>query len=143
MQVVQSRDYVGLLTEMVHTTRVVPLDGRPHLSENVHQWSGDARGHWDGDTLVIETTNFNPERGWRGTSDKMKLVERLTRVDADTLDYTYTVTDPETWTAPWTASVTMRRSSLPLYEYACHEGNYSMRNILSGARALEKTAADK
>jgi hypothetical protein len=140
MQVVQARDYVGLLTEMVHTVRVVPLDGRPRLNESIHQWSGDARGRWEGDTLVIETANFNAERGWRGSSQKMKLVERLTRVDADTLEYTYTVTDPETWTRPWTASISLRRSTLPLYEYACHEGNYSMGNILSGARAMEKAA---
>jgi len=141
--VFQSRDYVGLLTEMVHTARIVPLDGRPHLSASVRQWSGDARGQWEGDTLVIETTNFNSERGWRGSSKEMKLVERLTRVDADTLEYTFTVTDPETWTRPWTASIPLRRSNLSLYEYACHEGNYSMRNILSGARAAEKAAAHK
>ena len=143
LQVFQSRDYVGLLTEMVHTARIVPLDGRPHLSASVRQWSGDARGQWEGDTLVIETTNFNSERGWRGSSKEMKLVERLTRVDADTLEYTFTVTDPETWTRPWTASIPLRRSNLSLYEYACHEGNYSMRNILSGARAAEKAAAHK
>jgi hypothetical protein len=143
MQVVQTKDYVGLLTEMVHTTRVVPLDGRPHLNQSVHQWSGDARGHWEGDTLVIETTNFNAERGWRGSSQQMKLVERLTRVDADTLEYKYTVTDPETWTKPWTAAIPLRRSDLSLYEYACHEGNYSMPNILAGARAQERKNAKK
>jgi hypothetical protein len=141
MQVVQTTDYVALVTEMIHTVRMVALDGRPRLSESVPQWSGDARGHWEGDTLVIETANFNPERGWRGSSKEMKLVERLTRVDADTLEYTYTVTDPETWTRPWTVSIPLRRSNLPLYEYACHEGNYSMRNILSGARAMEKAGA--
>jgi hypothetical protein len=143
MQVVQTPDYVAMLTEMVHTIRIVPLDGRPRLSESVHLWSGDARGHWEGDTLVIETTNFNAERGWRGSSKDMKLVERLTRVDADTLEYKYTVNDPETWTRPWTASIPLRRSNLPLYEYACHEGNYSMPNILSGARTAEKTGGRK
>lgn len=143
MQVVQTKDYVGLLTEMVHTVRVVPLDERPRLNESVRQWSGDARGHWEGDTLVIETANFKAERGWRGSSGKMKLIERLKRLDADTLEYTYTVTDPETWTRPWTASTTLRRSDLLLYEYACHEGNYSMGNILSGARAMERAAAQK
>jgi hypothetical protein len=143
MQVFQTPDYVALLTEMVHTVRIVPLDGRPRLSESIPEWSGDARGHWEGDTLVIETANFNPERGWRGSSMKMKLIERLTRVDADTLEYTYTVTDPETWTRPWTATIPLRRSDLPLYEYACHEGNHSMQNILSGARAAEKAGTHK
>jgi hypothetical protein len=143
MQLVQSRDYVALLTEMVHTTRIVPLDGRPRLNHEIQQWSGDARGHWDGDTLVIETGNFRADRGWRGSSQEMKLVERLTRLDFDTLEYTYTVTDPETWIRPWTASIPLRRSSLPLYEYACHEGNYSMRNVLAGARTMEKAAAHK
>ncbi len=118
MQVVQTKDQVALLTEMVHTVRIVPLDGRARLSESVRQWSGDARGHWEDDTLVIETANFNPERGWRGSSKEMKLVERLTRTDTDTLEYTYTVTDQETWTRPWTVSIPLRRSNLPLYEYA-------------------------
>jgi hypothetical protein len=140
MIVVQSKDYVGLLTEMVHTVRMVPLDGRPRLNDGVRQWSGDARGRWEGDTLVIETTNFNPDRGWRGTSAKMKLVERLKRVDADMLEYTYTVDDPETWTKPWTASITLRKTKEPLLEYACHEGNYSMPNILSGQRAIDRRA---
>jgi hypothetical protein len=143
MQVVQAKDSIALLTEMVHTVRVVPVEQRPRLSESIRQWSGDARGHWDGDTFVIETANFNSERGWRGSSDKMTLVERLTRVDADTLDYTYTVTDPETWTRPWTASIALRRSDLAVYEYACHEGNYSVPNILSGARTMEKAGTRK
>jgi len=141
MQVFQTQDYVALVTEMIHTTRIVPLDGRPRLNNSVRQWSGDARGHWEGDTLVIETANFNGERRWRGSSKDMKLTERLTRVDADTLEYSYTVTDPEVWTKTWSASIPLRRSDLPLYEYACHEGNYSMPNILSGQRAAEHTSA--
>ena len=132
LQVLQTPDHVVLITEMVHTVRVVPLDGRPPLRDDVRQWSGDSRGRWDGDTLVIETTHFNDERRWRGTTPSMTLVERLTRVDADTLAYEYTVTDPETWTRPWAASIPMRRSDEPLYEYACHEGNYSMPGILGG-----------
>jgi hypothetical protein len=143
MQVVQTKDYVALLTEMVHTVRVVRLDGRPMLSESVHLWSGDAHGHWEGDTLVIDTGNFRADRSWRGSSEKMKLIERLTRVDRDILEYTYTVTDPEIWTRPWTASIPLRRSNLSLYEYACHEGNYSIRNILAGARATEGARAHK
>ena len=109
LQVFQTPDHVVLVTEMVHTVRVVPLDGRPVLPGHVRQWSGDSRGHWEGDTLVIETANFNDQRRWRGTTRNMTLVERLTRVDADTLEYEYTVTDPQTWTRPWTASIPMQR----------------------------------
>ena len=142
LQVFQTPDHVVLITEMVHTVRVVPLDGRPSLPGHVRQWSGDSRGRWEGDTLVIETSHFNDQRRWRGTTRNMTLVERLTRVDADTLAYEYTVDDPETWTRPWTASIPMRRSDEPLYEYACHEGNYSMPGILGGHRADEAAAAD-
>jgi hypothetical protein len=140
LQVFQTPDHVALITEMVHTVRVVPLDGRPPLSDAIRQWSGDSRGHWEGDTLVVETSNFRDERRWRGSSENMKLLERFRRVDADTLDYTYTVTDPATWTSPWSASIPLRRSDLPLYEYACHEGNYAMPHILSGQRAAEQEA---
>jgi hypothetical protein len=140
LQVFQTPDHVALITEMVHTVRVVPLDGRPPLSDAIRQWSGDSRGHWEGDTLVVDTSNFRDERRWRGSTESMKLVERFTRVDANTLDYTYTVTDPATWTSPWSASIPLRRSDLPLYEYACHEGNYAMPHILSGQRAAEKEA---
>jgi len=141
MQLFQTPDYLVIVTEMIHTARVVPLDGRPALGEGIRQWSGDSRGRWEGDTLVVETSNFSAQRQWRGSSEKMKLIERFTRVDADTLDYTFTVSDAETWTRPWTASIPMRRSDGPLYEYACHEGNYSLPNILSGTRAEEAKAA--
>ena len=143
MQLFQTPDHVVLVTEMVHTARVVPLDGRAPLRENIRQWSGDSRGHWEGDTLVVETSNFNDERRWRGSTTNMKLVERITRVDADTLKYEFTVTDPETWTSSWTASISMRRTDVPMYEYACHEGNYAMPNILAGQRAEEKAATAK
>ena len=141
LQVFQTPDHVVLLTEMVHTVRVVPLDGRPPLPDDVRQWSGESRGRWEGDTLVIETSNFNDQRRWRGTTRNMTLVERLTRVDADTLVYEYTVDDPDTWTRPWTASIPMQRAEEPLYEYACHEGNYSMPGILGGHRMDELAAA--
>ncbi len=141
MQLFQTPDHVVILTEMVHMARVVPLDGRPALSQRILQWSGDSRGHWEGDTLVVETSNFSDERRWRGSTEKMKLIERFTRVDADTLEYQFTVTDPETWTSSWTASIPMRRTDAPMYEYACHEGNYSLYNILSGTRAEEAKAA--
>ena len=141
MQVVQTPDHMVLVTEMVHTARIVPLDGRPQLTARLRQWSGEARGRWEGDTLVIETTNFNEARGWRGSTGSMKLIERLTRLDAETLEYKYTVIDPDTWTRPWTASISLHLSDLPMYEYACHEGNYAMPHILSGQRAAEKEAA--
>ena len=144
MQLFQTPDYVVVLTEMVHTTRIIPLDGRPGLGHGIRQWSGDSRGHWEGDTLVIETANFNDHdvyRTWRGSSKDMSLVERFTRVDADTLVYEFTVRDPATWTSSWTAQVPMRRNELSLFEYACHEGNYSMEAILGGARADESQAA--
>ena len=135
MQVFQTPDHVVLLTEMVHTVRVVPLDGRPPLGDAFRQWTGNSRGHWEGDTLVVETSNFRAERRWRGSTENITLVERLTRVDADTLEYEYTVTDPDTWTRSWTASIPLQRTDVPMFEYACHEGNYSMEGILAGARA--------
>jgi len=143
MAVVQTKDHVLLVTEMVHTPRIVPLDGRPQLNDRLRQWSGEARGHWEGDTLVIETTNFKQERGWRGATGNMKLIERLTRLDGDVLEYKYTVIDPDTWTRPWTASIPLRLADEQMYEYACHEGNYAMHGILSGQRAEEKEAATK
>ena len=143
MQLFQTPDHVVLVTEMVHTARVVPLDGRAALTDGVPQWSGNSRGHWEGDTLVVETSNVNDKRRWRGSTQNMNLVERFTRVDADTLEYEFTVTDPETWTSSWTASIPMRRTDVPMYEYACHEGNYAMPNILAGQRAEEMAATAK
>ena len=146
LQLVQNEDFVMLLAEMIHTVRVVPLDGRPPLGERIRQWAGDARGHWDGDTLVIETSNFVADRWWTSanpmgrvaTSGKLELVERFTRLDSETLEYEVTVHDPDTWSQPWTVSIPMRLSDAPLYEYACHEGNYSMPNMLAGERAAEE-----
>ncbi len=141
MQIFQTPDHVVLLTEMVHTHRVVPLDGRPRLAEHMSQWVGDARGHWEGETLVVETRNFNPARRWRNTTTSLTLVEKFTRVDQDTLEYEYTVTDPSTWPRSWTAQIPLRRTDVPMYEYACHEGNLSMEGILAGARADDRAAA--
>lgn len=138
LQVFQTPDHVVLVTEMVHTARIVPLDGRPAPGADVLQWSGNSRGYWEGDTLVIETSHFHAGRRWRGSTSAMRLVERLTRIDADLLEYTFTVTDPDTWERSWTASIPMRRTELPMHEYACHEGNYSMTGILAGARAAER-----
>jgi len=138
VQIAQSPGYVTLVVEMVHDARIVPIDGRPHLPSHLRQYKGDSIGRWDGRTLVIDTTNFLRETSFRGSSASLHLVERLTRVDADTLLYEFTVDDPKTWTKPWTAAVPMKRVQTPIYEYACHEGNYALRNILSGARAAER-----
>ncbi len=141
VQIFQTSNEIVLLTEMVHTVRVVPLDAGSELDEELAQWSGVSRGRWEGDTLVVETANFDVDRNWRGASAEMRLEERFTRVDGDTLEYEYTVTDPDTWLAPWTVNLPMVRSDLPLFEYACHEGNYSMETMLTGARADEAAAA--
>ena len=141
LQLFQTPDYVVILNEMVHNARIVPLDGRPHLPTSLRQWVGDSRGQWDGDTLVVETTNFLRETSFRGSSANLHLVERFTRIDADTLLYEFTVKDVTTWTSDWSVEVPMRRSEAPLYEYACHEGNYGMTGTLSGARAVEQATA--
>jgi hypothetical protein len=119
---------------------VVPLDGRPHLPSNIRQWRGDSRGRWEGQTLVVDTTNFGDEPNFRGATAKLHVVERFTRVAADTLLYEFTVEDPATWTRSWSAAVPMTKTEGPMFEYACHEGNYGMVNMLAGARAGEKAA---
>jgi hypothetical protein len=141
-QIVQSPGYVMILTEMIHDVRIIPLDGRPHVPQNVRQWMGDSRGHWEGETLVVETTNYNDKNPFRGASQNMKLTERFTRLDADTIDYRFTVDDETTWTKPWTAILPLKKSIGPIFEHACHEGNYGVRNTLAGARAEEKRAAE-
>ena len=130
---------------MVHDARIVPLDGPPHVRDTIRQWMGDGRGHWDGETLVVQTANFtektpsfNPTiTSAVGTGLTLTLIERFRRVDAETLLYEYTVDDPATFARPFTAAIPMRRSEQPIFEYACHEGNYGMRNMLAGARAGE------
>ncbi len=138
LQIVQTRDYVVIANEMIHDVRVVPLDGRPHLPAAIRRWQGDPRGHWDGDTLVVETTNFTDRTTVRGSDTQLRLVERFRRVDARTLDYQFTIDDPSVFSRPWTVSLPMTASDGPLYEYACHEGNYAMTGILRGARAEKK-----
>ena len=140
MQLFQTPDHVVIVTEMVNTARIVPLDGRPPLPGDLLQWSGESRGHWEGDTLVIETTNLDGRRQWRSTTGSMHLTERLTRVDAETLLYQATVNDPETWERPWTFEVPMKMLDGEKWEYACHEGHHSMPVMLGGARALEARA---
>jgi len=139
MQLVQSKDHVAILNEMVHSARIIPLDGRPHT--NIPQWSGDSRGHWEGNTLVVDTVNFNSETSLPNSSPKLHLIERFTRIAPDTLKYEFTVDDPTTWTSKWTAEILMAKNSENLYEYACHEGNYGMPNLLSAARATDKAQA--
>ena len=137
-QIVQTRDRVVILNEMIHNVRIIPLDGSPHLSSNIRQWLGDSRGHWDGNTLVVDTTNFSDEYSFRGSDRNLHLMERFTRVSPDTLLYEFTVDDPTAFTKPWTAQIAVTRAKGPIYEYACHEGNYAMTDILAGARAAEK-----
>jgi len=142
VQLFQSPGYVVILNEMIHNARVVPLDGRPHGT--VPQWAGDSRGHWEGETLVVDTKNFLRETAFNNgrTTASLHLIERFRRIDADTLSYEFTVEDPNTYTRPWTAEIPMAKSDQPMYEYACHEGNYGLTGILAGARAKEQVAAE-
>src|SRR5215475_984480 len=133
-RIVQSPGNVTILVEMIHDARIIPTDGRPHLPSNVRQWLGDSRGPWEGDTLVVETTNFTDKTNFRGASENMRLVERFTRVDADTIIYEFTVHDLSSFAKPWTAQIPMKRTPEPLLEYACHEGNYAMEGMLRGLR---------
>ena len=144
-QIVQSKDAVTIWYERLHEARVIPIDGRPHLGAGVRQWLGDSRGRWEGDTLVVDVTNFSENTTFRKSSSTLRLLERYTRVDPETIRVEVTVDDPGTWTKPWTIAVTGKKD--PAYwqiqEYACHEGNYGMRNMLSASRAEEKAAARK
>jgi hypothetical protein len=141
-QIVQGPGYVALNAEMIHETRIIPLDGRPHLPSSVRQWMGDPRGRWEGETLVVETTNFSPQSSFMGARENLRVVERFTRVADDTLQYEVTVNDPTTWTSPWSALVIWKRKQEQVYEFACHEGNRSMLGILAGARVQERKAAE-
>jgi hypothetical protein len=144
-QIFQSPGYVVVFQELIHEPRIVPLDGRPHLPGGVGQWLGDARGRWEGNTLVVETRNFDPRTEFRGSRGTLQLTERYTPLDADTLDYQFTVNDLQTFTKPWTVSRPMRRQTggVTIFEYACHEANYAMRNILNGARLEERERVAK
>ena len=142
-QIVQGPNDVVFDMETIHDARVIPVDGRKHLPDSMRQWLGNSRGHWEGDTLVVETKGFSPKSNMLGSSSGLNLVERFTRVADDTLQYDATMTDPSTWTRPWTARVLFKRSNDPLIEYACHEGNHGMAGILAGARKEEADAAAK
>jgi hypothetical protein len=150
VQIIQTRDYVVIFNEQIHNARIVPLDGRPHGT--IRQWVGDSRGRWEGHTLVVETTNFTPfgtgtitlKNSLRVVFDEnLRLVERFTRVNADTLLYEFTIDDPTIWTRPWTVGVPMTKTQDKIFEYACHEANYAMKNMLSGARAVEASGGNQ
>jgi hypothetical protein len=136
-EIVQAPGYVAIIQEQMHETRVIPLDARPHLDSSVRQWLGDSRGHWEGNTLVVETKNFGDQASFEGSTKNMVLIERWTRVADDRIDYRFTVSDPETWSRPWSAAISWNKTGM-LYEYACHEDNYAVYGILAGSRAMEK-----
>ena len=138
-QILQTPDHVAIMQEMGHISRMIPLDRRPHLDDDVRLWTGDARGHWDGDTLVVETTNYSADARYRGATEGLTLVERFTRVSPDTLEHEVTLNDPATWTQPWTVKLILKATEDPIFEYACYEGNYAMEGILGGARREERT----
>jgi len=147
-QIFQSPGHVVIAPEMIHSARIIPVDGTPHLSKNLHQWLGDSRGHWEGSSLVVETTNFRSDDGvifQNANPDTFRITERFTRVDADTLNYEFTVSDPTTWTRPWTARIPWTKidPKEQMYEYACHEDNYDIVHFLSGARIREKKGETK
>ena len=143
-QIFQTPQSVVILDENIHDVRTIWLDGRPHLPKDIRQWNGDSRGHWEGNTLVVETTNYSEKTVLKFpmAGETVHSVERFTRVAPDKIDFRFTIDDPATYTRPWTAMLPMTRIQGPLYEYACHEGNYGMSGILSGARAQEKAAED-
>ena len=144
LQIFQTRDYVVVFQEMSNNLpRVIPMDGRPHVPRSVRGWAGDSRGRWEGDTLVVETVNFNGKTHYQGASEDLRVVERFRRVAEDRIHYEWTVEDERTWSRPWTAEIPMVRTDELMYEYACHEGNHDLRNILSIARNLERQAAER
>jgi hypothetical protein len=143
MAIVQGPGYVAILNEMYHDVRTIPLDGRPHLPQKIRQWRGDSVGRWEGNTLVVDTTNFIGQTAFRGSSENLHVVERFTRTSKDTVLYQFTVDDPHTWAKPWGGELVMGPSMGEIYEFACHEGNYGLANNLRGARTEEKRAAEE
>jgi hypothetical protein len=143
LQIVQGPGYVTFLHEIDHSTRVIPTDGRPHIPQSMRLWQGDSVGHWEGNTLVVDTTNFTNLTAFRGSSEKLHLIERFTRTADDAMTYQFTVEDPVTWAKPWTTEVVWTKTKGPVYEWACHEGNTMISTILRGARVEEAEAAKK
>jgi hypothetical protein len=142
-QIVQNRDHVMILVEMIHDARIIPIDAGPQPHGNVRQWMGTSRGHWEGDTLVVETTNFNGKNPFNGSSENMRVIERFTRIDDETIVYRFTIDDETMWTLPWSAEIPMKQTVGPIFEHACHEGNYGLYNTLVGARLVEQQAAEE
>ena len=146
IQIVQSAGYAVIITESNYDARIIPLDQRPHLRPAVHTWLGDSRGHWERNTLVVETTNFNDKRpgaNFQGSTENLKMTERFTLINPGTIKYEYTIEDPHTWTQPWSAEALIPRIQPPLYEFACHEQNYGLMNVVKGAQIREKEAIEK
>ena len=139
-QIVQTPSTVAIVIEMIHDVRIIPIDGSPHLPSGIRQWMGDSRGHWDGNTLVVDTTNFTDKSRFRGADENLHLTERFTRVNPSTVLYEFTVDDPTAFVASWKAEIPMRRAAGPMYEFACHEGNFALGRMLSIARDAEKKA---
>jgi hypothetical protein len=138
LQIIQTPDHFVVHRELATAPRVIPTSDRPHISDRVKLWAGDSTGRWEGDTFVVDTTNFTDRTAFQGSGSRLHVVERFTRVSADRILYRFTVEDPDTWTTKWSAEVAMLATKGPLFEYACHEGNYGLPNILSGARYVEK-----
>lgn len=139
-QILQTPGYVVIVQELIHDARIIPLDGRPHLEGTIRQWHGDPRGHWEGDTLVVDSATFSSRTSFRGSTENLHLVERFTRVGSESIRYEFTVTDPTTFTRAWTAMIPLKQTQDPIFEYACHEGNTAMEGILKGARSEEAEA---
>jgi hypothetical protein len=137
-QIVQTPEFVAIVVEMIHETRLIPLEARPHLAGKIRHVLGDPRGRWEDQTLVVDTTNFTDKTNFRGSGENLRVTERFTRIDKDTLLYRFTVDDPQSFTRPWSGEIPMKKIDGPIFEYACHEGNYSMANILSAARHEER-----
>jgi hypothetical protein len=142
IQIFQTPENVVIFQEIIHNVRVIPLTAQPHISPSLRQLSGDSRGRWDGDTLVVDTTNFTDMTRFQGSTESLHVTERFRRVDPDTIDYGFTVEDPHTWTRPWSAEIPMMKIESRIFEYACHEGNHDLENMLSGARVLERAAEE-
>ena len=143
LQIVQSPGYVMIMNEMAHDSRIVPMDGRPHRDSRLRSWNGDSVGHWEGDTLVIDTTNFSPKSEFMGSHENLHLVERLTRASADILNYEFTIDDATTWTRSWTGMIPLKLKNELIYEYACHEANLAIPDMLAGHRFEEREATKK
>ncbi len=140
LEIVQAPGYVTIMNEMIHDVRIIPLDGRPHVSPEIQLWRGDSRGHWEGDTLVVDTTNFTDQTAFRGSTHSLHVIEKFRRTAEDNILYEFTVEDPATWTKSWTAQMPFAKIDGPIFEYACHEGNHGVLGNLGGARAEERAA---